>query len=271
MYTITDYHIDFILKDLSKRGITTESLQLNLLDHICILMEENLNENGDFEQFYAMTIKTFYEKELYELEKETNYLLYQNNLIMKKAMIISGACSAAGFIGGSISKIMLFRITDFLLFLGFASFVLLFLPLVFFVLIKELKSKKNLIIYSSGTLSLMLYFICMLMKCLDWPSSNMHPGLENFNNVWLIMWLTGLAIGSFVFIPSYLMAGIRKPETKINSIITSILLVAFIGVQFRLTNLRQLRSSGNQHTYIKSQVMAEKTSSVYYSNETRLK
>jgi hypothetical protein len=270
MYTITEQNIDFILEDLSKRGITIESLRLNLLDHVCILIEENLEENGDFEAFYNMTIKTFYDKELYELEKETNYLLYQNNLIMKKAMIISGACSAAGFIGGSISKIMLFRITDFLLFLGFASFVLLFLPLVFFVLIKELKSKKDLLIYSSGTLSLMLYFICMLMKCVGLPSF-MHPGLENSGNVWLIMWLTGLAIGSFVFIPSYLLSGIHKPETKINTIITSILLVAFIGVQFRLTNLKQLRSSANQHTYIKSQVMAEKTSLVYYSNETRLK
>jgi hypothetical protein len=259
MYTITDYHIDFILKDLSKRGITTESLQLNLLDHICILIEENLNENGDFEQFYETTIKTFYETELHVLEKETNYLLYQNNLIMKKAMIISGACSAAGFIGGSLSKIMLFRIADLLLFLGFASLVMLFLPLVFFVLLKELKSKKDLIIYSSGTVSLMLYFICMLMKSLDWPSSNMHLGLENFNTAWLIMWLTGLAIGGFVFIPSYLMAGIRKPETKINTIITSILLVAFIGVQFRPTNLKRLRSPTNQHTYIKSKVVAEKT------------
>ncbi|HEV3222313.1 MAG TPA: hypothetical protein VGZ90_05510 [Puia sp.] len=258
MYIITEQNIDFILEDLSKRGITIESLRLNLLDHICILIEENLEENGDFEAYYNMTIKTFYDKELYELEKETNYLLYQNNLIMKKAMIISGACSAAGFIGGSLGKIMLFRITDFLLFLGFISFVLLFLPLVFIVLIKEIKSKKDLIIYSSGTISLMLYFICMLMKCVGLPSF-MRLGLENSGNAWLIMWLTGLAIGSFVFIPSYLIAGIRKPETKINSIITSILLVAFIGVQFRLTNLKQIRYSGNQHTYLKPQSKPEKT------------
>jgi hypothetical protein len=259
MYIITEKNIDFILKDLSKRGITIESLQLNLLDHVCILIEENLEENGDFESYYVKTIKTFYDKELYELEKETNYLLYQNNLIMKKAMIISGACSAAGFIGGSLGKIMLLPITDFLLFLGFISFVLLFLPLVFIVLIKEIKSKKDLIIYSSGTLSLMLYFICMLMKCVGLPSSSMHLGLENSGNAWLIMWLTGLAIGTFVFIPSYLIAGIRKPETKINSIITSILLVAFIGVQFRLTNIKQLRSSVIQHTNIKSQATPEKT------------
>ena len=79
MYRITDENIDFILEDLRKRGIRTESLQLNLLDHICIIIEENLDEHGDFERFYAETIKSFYQKELFELENETNYLLYQNN------------------------------------------------------------------------------------------------------------------------------------------------------------------------------------------------
>jgi hypothetical protein len=48
MYSITDENIDFILHDLMARGIETESLRLNLLDHICILIEQNLEENGDF-------------------------------------------------------------------------------------------------------------------------------------------------------------------------------------------------------------------------------
>jgi len=260
MYTISEDNIEFILKDLHQRGIETESLQLNLLDHICILIEENLEENGDFESYYYSAIKTFYKNELYEIEEATrNYSSQKNIFIMKKAMIISGACSAAGFIAGSLSKIMLYRITDFLLFLGFASFVLLFLPLLFIVLLKDLKSKKDLVIYSSGTLSLLLYFVCMLMKCLDWRSSNMQPGLGRLENAWLIMWLAGLAIGSFVFIPSYLMAGIRKPETKNAAIITSVLLVAFIAVQFRLTNLRPLRQT-NQHAFIQNQTLPEKTS-----------
>ncbi len=62
MYQITDENIDFILEDLNKRGIQTESLQLNLLDHICILIEENLEEGADFHHFYAETIKSFYKK-----------------------------------------------------------------------------------------------------------------------------------------------------------------------------------------------------------------
>ena len=259
MYRITDENIDFILEDLRRRGIRTESLQLNLLDHICIIIEENLDEHGNFERLYAETIKSFYQKELFELENETNYLLYQNNFIMKKAMIISGALSAVGFIAGSFSKIMLFRITDFLLLVSFLSFMLLFLPLVLIVLLKDIKSKKDLIMYSSGTLSLMLYFACMLMKCLNWPSSNLTSGHEMSGNIWLMMWLACLAIASFIFIPSYLIKGLRKPETRINTIITSILLVAFIGVQFRLTNLKELRSAVNQHAYNKTILPPEKT------------
>src|ERR1700710_1423287 len=121
MYQISEEQIDFILEDLAKRGIQTEGLRLNLLDHICILIEENLEEGGDFAAFYLTSIQTFYKKEMTELETETNYLLLQNNFIMKKALIISGLLAAIGFIAGSISKIFHARITDFLLFIGFAS------------------------------------------------------------------------------------------------------------------------------------------------------
>jgi hypothetical protein len=226
------------------------------------LIEENLEEGADFHQFYAEAIKSFYKKELSELEIETNYLLYKNNLIMKKALIISGLCAAGGFIAGSIGKIFLARLTDFFLFFGFASFVLFFLPLVFIVLLKGFRSRNDLIIYGSGTLSVILYFVCMMIKCFGWASSNQHPGISNYESGWLIMWLTGLAIGAFVFVPAYLINGLRKPESKIPAIIISILLIAFIGVQFRLTNLQQFRTRVNPHISANTPSLDSKESAV---------
>jgi hypothetical protein len=75
MFTITDSHIDFILCDLRAKGIRIDDLQNNLLDHICILAEENLEDGDDFEMFYRSNIPRFYREQLYEIEEETLFLL----------------------------------------------------------------------------------------------------------------------------------------------------------------------------------------------------
>ncbi|HVU54497.1 MAG TPA: hypothetical protein VHD83_05550 [Puia sp.] len=78
MYQLDDQEIDFILTDLRQRGIETESMRMNLLDHICILIENTLQEDGDFPQFYATTIRSFYKEELRELEDEAHLLMALN-------------------------------------------------------------------------------------------------------------------------------------------------------------------------------------------------
>jgi hypothetical protein len=82
MYCISDEQIDFILTDIRRRGIKIESLQFDLLDHICILIEQGLEENGDFGQFYAATLKTFYRQELREIEEETLFLAASKNRLV---------------------------------------------------------------------------------------------------------------------------------------------------------------------------------------------
>ena len=45
MYRLNDQQIDYILSDIGARGVEMESLQLNLLDHICCIVERDLEEN----------------------------------------------------------------------------------------------------------------------------------------------------------------------------------------------------------------------------------
>jgi len=75
MFGITDKHIDFVLDDLSSKGVRIDDLQLNLLDHICILAEQNLEEGGDFEAYYRSVIPSFYRQHLGEIQEETLFLL----------------------------------------------------------------------------------------------------------------------------------------------------------------------------------------------------
>ena len=84
MYQLNDQQIELILSDLGRRGIETESMRLNLLDHICILIEENLEEGGDFYRYYNTVLRSFYKQELRELEEEARLLL-----TIQKGVLIS--------------------------------------------------------------------------------------------------------------------------------------------------------------------------------------
>jgi len=105
MYCLSDKQIDFILSDLSAHGIKIESLQHNLLDHICIMIEQDLEADGDFEEFYATTIKAFYKEELREIEEETLFLLaFKNHLSLSRTQffLLLFMIFIGSFIGGDI-------------------------------------------------------------------------------------------------------------------------------------------------------------------------
>jgi hypothetical protein len=74
MVALSDEQVDYILDDLRAHGIRLEGLRDNLLDHICILLEERLETGGDFESAYAAVIPCFYRRELYELEEEALFI-----------------------------------------------------------------------------------------------------------------------------------------------------------------------------------------------------
>jgi len=89
MYSINDEQIDFILNDIRRRGVEMEDLQYNLLDHICCIVEQNLESGGNFEDFYNKTIPKFFKHELWEIEEETIFLLkYKNYYKMKRLLYI---------------------------------------------------------------------------------------------------------------------------------------------------------------------------------------
>lgn len=245
MYCLSDQQIDYILDDISARGVKMESLQQNLLDHVCCIIEQNLEANGDFERFYQTTIQTFYKKELSEIEAETHLLLtFKNYYAMRKTMFITGAISAVAFIIGSFLKIMYLPGAGVLLFLGFISISFLFLPLLFILKSKEAANKRDRLILFTGTASAIMYCVSMLFLLFHWPGAR-------------IIWISTLLITTFIFLPGYFFTGIRKEETKINTIISSVLIMAVIGIQFALTAVRK-PSTDRLDAYVQSELLLQK-------------
>lgn len=226
MYSISDKQIDFILNDIRARGVEMEDLQYNLLDHICCIIENKLEANGDFERFYQGTIKQFYKHELWEIEEETISLqLFKHYYTMKKIMIGSGIFSAITMIAGIIFKFMHWPGAGILIVLGIGLSSLVFLPLLFTLKIKEKKSARDRAVIGIGTLAGILMSLAILFKIMHWPWANM-------------MGMTAIIMMLVVFLPIYFFSGIRNPETKVNTVVSSIIIIMGCGLFLALVNSR---------------------------------
>ncbi len=222
MYQLKDKHIDFILNDISARGVTIEDLQYNLLDHICCIIERNLEENGDFENFYKRTVQSFFKNDLKEIEEETiSLIIFKNYYTMKKAMIISGTASVGLLSFGLFFKFMHWPGASIGILLGITILSLLFLPLMFILKIKEKQNIKDKITIGIGAFAGILISMGILFKIMHWPYANM-------------MMNSSIAILMLLFLPFYFFSGIRNPETKVNTIVSSILLISATGLLFTL-------------------------------------
>ena len=234
MYCLSEAQIDFIFRDIRARGVEMESLQQDLLDHVCCLIEQNLEANGNFEDFYFTTIQTFYKTELREIEAETLFLLtHKNYYAMKKIMLTSGAFSAIVLSLGIIFKFMHWPGAGMFIVSGITLFSLLFLPLLFTLKIKEKQTSQSPFILAAGTLSAILFSLSTLFKLMHWPLAN-------------VLGLTAIGIMLLLFLPVYFFTGIRHAETKMNSIVTSILIVAGSGLLMSLVRSPQNSTFINQ-------------------------
>lgn len=225
MYQITEQQIDYILDDIRRNGIHMEDLQLNLLDHICCLVEYNLKDADDFEDFYQRTIKQFYSKELKEIEDETIQLLtFKNYFMMKKIMIAGGVFSTFAFLFGSFFKVMHWPGAAVLLTLAVAVFSFFFLPMLFILKAKEVNTGLEKLVIALGTVLGIMFCLSILFKVQHWPGA-------------IILVAVMVAFSFFIFIPLYFFSGYRKAETRLNTILTSILLIGFTAVTFLSVNV----------------------------------
>jgi len=251
MYTLSEQQIDFILSDIKSRGVEMTDLQVGLLDHICCIVECELEPDGDFESFYRKTIPRFFKRELREIEEETILLLtFKHYYAMKKVMIITGVVSTALFILGSLFKIMHWPGASVLLFSGIVSASLLFLPLLFILKTRESNSRRDKLVLGIGIIFGILISLSTMFKIMHWPYAN-------------VLWLISLGTMFFVFIPLYFFTGIRNTEIKTNTITSTIMLVLAVGLLFALTSLKPSYqvTKGNMYTYLNNELLLHKMQS----------
>ncbi len=229
MIVLSEKQVQYIHDDLLRNGIEMDDLRMSLVDHICCVIEEEMTEDDRFEEFYARIIPRFYHRNLEEIQEETKLVLtFKNYYAMKNVMIRSGAFTAICFTAGILFKLMHWPGAAALQLASITVFSFLFLPILFLFKTKEVDLRSQKIIIGIATIFCFLFGISTLFKLMHWPYAN-------------VLWLSCLGILLFVFLPLFFFTGIRNAETKVNTIISSILILVAGGMLFALTALHNTK------------------------------
>ena len=249
MYSLSDEQIDFILDDIEKRGIVTEDVRYNILDHVCCIIENEMTNDLDFAKCYGDTIAQFYQNDLSEIEEETQKLLtFKHYYAMKRTLKISGIVSIILIILGITFKSMHWPGAGVMVVLGLAFFSLIFIPLNIVLKFQDDKERSNRVIMTVGMLAASVATIGVLFKIMHWPYAN-------------IMMFSSLLVFMLVFIPIYFIVKYKNPETKFNAIIHTTFMVGAAGMLFALINLHGPRKKKDTENHQQSEVKAYQNNS----------
>ena len=101
-----DDNYERIKGDLVSRGLTYDRLIDDVLDHVCCMVEEYMNQGTDFESSYDRVLKTIGEKRLPEIQHQTLLNLNKKFQRMKNFTYLFGMSSALITLIGALFKKM---------------------------------------------------------------------------------------------------------------------------------------------------------------------
>lgn len=122
--------IEVIQYRIVQSGIRIKSLRDDVLDHLCCVMEAELDEGKEFKKILDNAIAELAPGGLGQLEKQTVYLLNSQKIFrMKKVIYFIGFIGAVSLAIGTIFKLMHMPGADQLSVTGYTLLLLIFVPL----------------------------------------------------------------------------------------------------------------------------------------------
>lgn len=219
MFSLTEEQIAFIENDIKIRGITSPDLSIDLLDHICCLIENELDEYRNFDTVYQEVLTRFGEKGLKEIQLETNRLLtFKHYYIMNSTMKISGYVSSLLILAGAIFKFNHWPGASIMMVTGVFFLTILFLPLLFILKFKSTaESNRSILLSTIAFVSAIAISSGVLFRIMHWPGARM-------------LTVIGCALLVLGYLPVYLLNVYKNTTNKINATATIILIIAGAGL-----------------------------------------
>lgn len=187
---LNDEHI-LVLRNHIDRSVSMKNLKEDLLDHLCCAVESKVKEGKDFEAAADEAMRELAPDGFQEIENETNYLLNQNNIRMKKFLYSFGLATAISMAMGLMMKLLHMPGGEQLINYGVLCFTLFFLPAITILNSKSMKDcsplEKFKVLFGILSATLLAISVCLKMA--------MNLDAAEF------LLITDAAVFSFGFLP----------------------------------------------------------------------
>lgn len=130
---LTPEQEDIISSSVRNEGIQLPSLQDDIIDHLCCVIESQLGKGKEFDQLLQEAIHDIAPNGLKDIQRQTIFLLNAKRIIiMKKVMYSIGFLGALSLTAGVVFKLFWYPGANLLFTIGLVTLLLLFIPLLAF-------------------------------------------------------------------------------------------------------------------------------------------
>ncbi|MEO1052408.1 MAG: hypothetical protein AAFX87_17385 [Bacteroidota bacterium] len=130
---LTEEQENVVRQRVESQGMRIETLHEDVIDHLCCVIESQLNKGKPFEALLDEAIQDLAPNGLMEIERTTIFLLNAKRIIiMKKLMYTFGFLGAVTLTAGVTFKLLHIPFGGELFIIGFLTLLLLFVPLLAF-------------------------------------------------------------------------------------------------------------------------------------------
>lgn len=139
---LTTEQEDIVRAFVKAKGIKRQTLQDDIIDHLCCVLESEPERGMSFEQRLHKVAEELAPDGLMTIERQTVFLLNAKRIIlMKKLMYLTGFLGAVALTAGVTFKLLRMPWGNELFMAGFLTLLLIFIPLVTFDRFKVAISK----------------------------------------------------------------------------------------------------------------------------------
>ncbi len=204
---LTSEQENIISDYIDSQGLSNQSLQDDILDHLCCVVESRLGKEISFDVLLEKAIVELAPNGLIELEQETIFLLNSKRIIiMKKLLYIIGFIGACLLTIGVTFKLLHYAGAYQLFMAGFLILLLIFVPLLAFDRYKVAISKAI-----SERLKIILGVAAAIISGLSAVFKSMHLAGADY------LLIAGAFIFAFGFLPFLFFTMYKKSISSIRS------------------------------------------------------